>query len=106
MEIQDWKQAEIWQKKSNTDKDEFFEPMWKWDCNFKLDFDGPILSFSSRFYPPVKHYGPKWDGHVIVHLLGNEITRKEFVCDTLEELKSKAEEYKKHWVGIIKSRIL
>lgn len=27
---------------------------WSWDCGLKLDYDGPILRVSSRFYPPHK----------------------------------------------------
>jgi len=67
---------------------------WSWDCGFKLDFDGGLISLSSRFYPPKKHYGPGWDGTVaIVDGLGDTITEKKFQCATLEQLKEEVEQY-------------
>jgi hypothetical protein len=27
-------------------------PKWSFDCGFKLDFDGGLVSISSRFYTP------------------------------------------------------
>lgn len=70
-----------------------FRPKWRWDCGFKLDYDGGMLSISSRFYPPKTHYGETWDGTVGVYLLGEMIREKKFDCETLEQLKQEVEGY-------------
>lgn len=63
-----WEDARSWQDKANEDKGDS-EPLWSFDCGFKLDFDGGILRVSSRFYPPKTHYGSTWDGTVTVSLI-------------------------------------
>lgn len=75
--------------KSWTDEEDSSEdiPKWSWDCGFKLDFDGPLFSINSRFYPPKTHYGTTWDGTVTVYSFGKTIMEKEFDCPTLEELR-------------------
>lgn len=70
-------------------------PRWRFDCGFKLDFDGPLLDVSSRFYPPKSHYGATWDGGVAIHMFGQDIASKEFDCATLEELHAQVEAYVK-----------
>lgn len=87
-----WEQAIDIQDSMNDGKNDS-EPKWSFDCGFKLDFDGEIISISSRFYPPKSHYGPTWDGTVSVFFLGNEILEKKFDCSTLEELKKSVETY-------------
>ena len=99
-----WKNANDWEEKANEKKEVYNEPKWKWDCNFKLDFDGSLVSVRSRFYPPHKNEGNWWEGSFEVNVLGEVILTKEFKCDTLEELKGEVEKYKKHYVGILKSR--
>ena len=69
---ENFEEANKWTDNANKDKDEFHEPKWSFDCGFKLDFDGPIIDISSRFYPPKKHYGEGWDGTITVLLMGNE----------------------------------
>ena len=76
---------------ANRNKDT--KPKWKFDCGFKLDFDGPIVSVSSRFYPPKTHYGPKWDGNVTINIFDIKIIKKEFKCNTLNDLKNEVENY-------------
>lgn len=88
-----WDEANAWQAKANEDKEEYGQPEWSFDCGFKLDFDGPMLSISSRFYPPTTHGGSTWDGNVTVVLLGKDIEEKHFDCKTLDELKSSVEAY-------------
>lgn len=66
---------------------------WKFDCGFKLDFDGDLLTVSSRFYPPKTHYGEKWDGYCEIYLLNQLIDSKKFETDTLPELKEQVENY-------------
>lgn len=85
--------ANAWQANANEDSDEFAQPMWNFDCGFKLDFDGPILSVNSRFYPPTTHAGPTWDGNVTVILMGKEIEERHFDCQSLDDLKIQVEEY-------------
>ena len=86
--------ANKWADTANIAKDKNHEPIWSFDCGFKLDFDGPILEVSSRFYPPKTHYGPKWDGTVSILLLGITISRDKFECDSLE-LRSSVESHVK-----------
>lgn len=87
-----WDDANAWIKKVNEHADGCgFIPKWSFDCGFKLDFDGPILSITSRFYPPKTGYGPKWDGDATVVLMGENLKTFKFKCDTLEELKEKVE---------------
>ena len=89
-----WDDAKKWTDLANGERDELTEPVWRWDCGFKLDFDGPIIRSSSRFYPPKTHYGPKWDGNVTLLLLGEIICNKSFEEDTLLELHDAVEAYK------------
>lgn len=96
--------ARIWEENANIKKDDN-EPRWSWDCNFKLDFDGPLLSLCSRFYPPYNNIG-KWEGNVSVNLLDVKILKKEFKCDTLDELKIEVEKFSKHYINSIKSRLI
>lgn len=39
----DWDKAKSILEKLNEGKEEFDEPLWDFDCGFKLDFDGPIF---------------------------------------------------------------
>lgn len=87
-----WEEARAWEEKVNADK-EYGEPKWRWDCGFKLDFDGPLVDVSSRFYPPKTHYGSKWNGTVDVRVMGEEVSRKDFEEDTLEDLRKAVEAY-------------
>lgn len=89
----DWDKANEWKDSANGDRDEYEWPTWSWDCGFKLDFDGPILSICSRFYPPKTHSGNTWDGTVTVYLLGKEIEEKKFDCPDLETLRIEVESY-------------
>jgi hypothetical protein len=92
----DWDEAKKIEDGLNKDKDDdnkTLEPCWSFDCGFKLDYDGPILSISSRFYPPKQHYGPTWDGKVKMYFMGNVLFEKSFDCKTLDELKTKVDEY-------------
>lgn len=94
-----WDNARLWESAANAGRHASESPTWKWDCGFKLDYDGPVLSFSSRFYPPKTHYGSTWDGSVTVLLLGQEIDEKDFDCETLHELRTQVEAYRDQWVA-------
>lgn len=85
--------ANAWADKANDGKDEYYEPIWKFDCGFKLDFDGPLICVSSRFYPPKSHYGPKWHGKVCIQLGDAKIVEKSFECESLDDLKDAVELY-------------
>jgi len=90
----DWDEAKKWQENANKDSNGDWErPEWKWDCGFKLDYDGAILRISSRFYPPKTHYGKTWDGTVTVCIFDKEIKEQKFDCKTLNELKHEVEKY-------------
>ena len=88
----DWDEAEGVINRLNENKGDR-EPKWSFDCGFKLDYDGGLLSIGSRFYPPKTHYGPTWDGTVHVYLLDTTIEEKKFDCQTLEELTKQVDEY-------------
>ena len=100
-----WDNAKAWEEKANEEKEIYNQPKWRWDCNFKLDFDGSLLSISSRFYPPHKNNGDWWEGNVTVNFLDTELLKKEFKCDTLDELKKEVEKFTKHYATTIKSRL-
>ena len=85
--------AKDWQEKANEKKEIFDEPKWSFDCGFKLDYDGGLLSIGSRFYPPKTHYGATWDGTVHVYLLDKTIEEKKFDCQTIDELQKQVDEY-------------
>lgn len=70
-------------------------PKWKFDCGFKLDYDGPLVGISSRFYPPKTHYGPTWDGTVTIYYLGQDVFEKQFDCKSLDELRAQVENFVK-----------
>lgn len=100
-----WDNAKAWQENANEKKEIHDEPKWGWDCGFKLDFDGSLLSISSRFYPPHKNKGDWWEGNLSIVLFGETILTKEFKENTLEELKTSVEKYLKHYVGCVKARM-
>lgn len=87
----DWDWAKKWQEAANNNIED--GPKWSWDCGFKLDFDGPIISVSSRFYPPKSHYGSTWDGTCTISILGKVAEEKKFDCPSLEELRRQVEAY-------------
>lgn len=99
-----WDSARLWEEKVNEKKDTH-EPKWSWDCSFKLDFDGPLLAISSRFYPPNYNNGDWWEGVFNVVFLGETILTKEFKEDTLEQLHDSVEKYLKYYAQSIKARI-
>jgi hypothetical protein len=90
----DWDAAKAWEGKANENADHG-DPMWRWDCGFKLDYDGGLIQVSSRFYPPKSHYGPKWDGDCTIRCSDKEVGKKHFECDTLEQLRTEVEAYVK-----------
>lgn len=100
-----WDNAGAWEEKSNFNKEIYDEPRWKFDCGFKLDFDGSLLSINSRFYPPHKNDGDWWEGNLHVVLFGETILTKKFKKPTLEELRVTVENYLSHYVRIIKSKL-
>jgi hypothetical protein len=90
----DWNEADRLLLELNKGKDEDgYEPQWSWDCGFKLDYDGGLLRIGSRFYPPTTGYGPTWDGSVTVYFMDEALEKKEFDCNTLEELKAAVESH-------------
>lgn len=104
----DWKEAESIEEQLNRDKDiDNYPtlPRWKFNCGFKLDYDGAIIEICSRFYPPKTHYGPTWDGTVSVMFLGKDIEEKKFDCPTLPILQKEVEEYVQSVINRIESAL-
>jgi hypothetical protein len=98
-----WDNANEWEEQANKEDK---ETKWSWDCNFKLDYDGDLVCFSSRFYPP--HYqsdGNYWDGNVDVMVLGESVLKKYFKCDDLDQLKKEVEEFTEHYKKILIAKL-
>lgn len=102
----DWDEARAIEDAANNGKNDFHEPRWKFDCGFKLDFDGPLVDISSRFYPPKTDYGPKWDGTVTIYLLGEEIAEIKFESEKLEELRAAVESNVKELAEALRGNLL
>lgn len=84
-----------------------YRPVYTWDCSFKLDFDGPILSLSTRFYGPNKNgKGTGWEGDVCIVSEEDDIIRIPVQGATLNEVTKEAEaiyqEYKKRTLYAIR----
>jgi len=101
-----WYEANLWQQIANKDKEIYNEPKWKWDCDFKLHFDGSLLTVDSFFLPPRynKMHG-KWFGTLLIEFLGDEILRKEIESDSLDDLKDAVESFVNDYVNKIKDGI-
>lgn len=84
-------EANNWARASNQSRKNYCNPMWAWDCGFKLDFDGPLVWLSSRFYPPRSHYGEKWDGKISVMIGDGTLTELSIEAEKLNELKAAVE---------------
>lgn len=98
--------AQLWVHQANKDKEG--GPTWDWDCQFKLDFDGDVLSIASRFRRSDRH-GPldgAWEGTVWVYLLSNLITQQGFKGKDVNEIRDKAEAYVQDLATKIKAAIL
>jgi len=100
-----WEEAEEWIDKSNIKK-EYYEPKWKFDCGFKLDFDGSLVRVSSRFYPPHKNTSNIWEGKIQILILNNTIIEKEFKNINLDLLKIDVEDFIEHYIKIILSKLI
>jgi hypothetical protein len=101
-----WNNAEKWEDCANKKIDEpWHHPNWSFDCNFKLDYDGPVVSFSSRFYPPHKNDHDGWEGTIAVFLLGKQIDAKDFVCDTLDDVEKCAMEFTKEYAQMLAEKL-
>jgi len=88
-----WEAASKWQSQANTNENALVK--WSWDCGLKLDYDGGIISISSRFYPPHKSsedYG-KYHGTVSVLMGDDYLFEKEIEANTLDDLKTTVEDY-------------
>jgi hypothetical protein len=101
-----WDDANAWTDTANEYREEYEVPTWRFDCGFKLDFDGPIVRASSRFYPPKHGYGPKWDGTVAIIVADNEVSEKRFECDTLDHLRAEVEAYVEKQTRLMHDRIV
>jgi len=99
----DWKDAEKWQENQN-DKLKG-DIKWRWDCGFKLDFDGGIVTVESRFYPPHKNNHNGWEGTMTFNIMGEKWTSFNLKKDTLDEIKNEALNLLKRQSEIIKSRM-
>lgn len=101
-----WEYAQLWQDNANEGKECYNEPCWSWDCGFKLDFDGSMVSVSSRFYSPSENHISNWNGELNVLIYDEVIATKYFECKTLDELRTEVEEFTKHIKNIIKSKLI
>ena len=86
----DWEKAKIWKEDANADKNDYLEPVWSWDCGLKLDFDGPLMSISSRFY---QINDDIFSGSVSILIGGDNLHEREFTGKHITFLKNQVEEY-------------
>jgi len=97
---QTWEQAKEWESLSNgVVCIGFPKPTWRFDCGFKLDYDGPLIDISSRFYPPKTHYGKSWDGDLNIRIKGKSVYQRSFDCETLDQLKTEVSNFTKNLSG-------
>ena len=95
-----FKDADEWAENANGEQ-EYGVPIWSWDCNFKLDFDGSLLRLSSRFYPPHKNDHDGWEGTASVMIGDQTISEKAFKTETLDELKVQVEGYRDDYMKFL-----
>lgn len=88
-----FKEADLWAAVLNQDRDESAEATWSFDVGMKLDFDGPLISVISRFYPPGRHSSEGWSGEVTINLGALEIETREIKSDTIVALSEAAHAY-------------
>lgn len=79
-----------WLELANKYKDKYIQPVWSWDCNHKLDFDGPLLRVSSRFY---QERDKIYSGSVDFVMGEKPIFSREFSSRHIENLQNVVEEY-------------
>ena len=86
----DGKQKKEWLDSANSKKYEYGEPVWSFDCGSKLDFDGPAVRISSRFY---NLGNDLYDGSVSV-LVGDEVLFcREFSTRHIDAMRDEVEKY-------------
>ena len=100
-----WHVAKQWANDANDGAQDWERPVWSWDCGFKLDYDGPVLRFTSRFYPPKTHSGAKWDGPITILLMGDEIDERRFECETLEELRKQVSQFTSEYTEMVAKKL-
>ena len=99
--VNNWNEAIDWQNKANENK--IIDDLdWRFDCGYKLDFDGPLVYIDSRFYPPAEFYGPLWDGDVSLYIDNKEIIKKHFEEKSLNKLRDAVESYVKELIDKLK----
>jgi hypothetical protein len=86
---EDWITAELWEQVANKATKQSESPVWRFDCGFKLDFDGPIVSFESRFYPPQKR---------TMGLSGTAAYVSEFLTSKSQKKNLAAKHYKNYMI--------
>ena len=72
--------------------------VWTPDCQSKQDYDGPLISISSRAYPPGYNQGQHWSSYVALHInLPHHdylvLRKHEVFGDTEAEMKAAAEKW-------------
>ena len=59
-----WDEAHKWADVANEEKSEYGEPLWKFDCGFKLDYDGPyyllVVGFTLQKHTLVQNGMGMW----------------------------------------------
>lgn len=99
-----WKEAEAWCTVSNSNPDNIEQPEWSFDCGFKLDFDGPIVSVSSRFYPPgmFDEHPDTWEGDATLMVLDKAVAIRTFEAGSIDQLRAMLVD----WVDSVAFRII
>ena len=101
-----WHDAHSWRHEANSNRESYEVPTWEFDCGFKLDFDGPIVRASSRFYPSRSgEHSLKWDGTVTIMIVDKDVVEKKFECESLDQLRTEVESYVDEQTRLIHERI-
>lgn len=101
-----WHDAHSWIAAANIGRESYEVPTWSFDCGFKLDFDGPIVRVSSRFYPSRSSADTlKWDGTVSIMVAGADVSEEKFKCGSLDQLRGEVETYIDEQTRMIHERI-
>lgn len=86
----DNRQQKEWLDSANKEKYQYGEPVWSFDCGSKLDFDGPVVRASSRFYC---HGNDIYEGSVTFVIGVETIFCREFSSRYIDVLREDIEKY-------------
>lgn len=85
----DRQQAEKWIEEANNTEPNY-NMEWSWDCGLKLDYDGPLVRVSSRFYNNKKNI---FEGSVSFYIGDECMFTREFTSRQIDVLRDDVREF-------------